>query len=531
MARRRAKTGITPVGIGLLTASGLISCLSATSVHGPEEKTGHRTRTAAAETRVTVPRAGVSPPDWKRCTGLPEPLPGTKAPPGGFRCATLRVPLDYADPAGKKIGIARIKAPATGPGRRLGSLLFNFGGPGGSGVDVLAQAAGQYAELGARYDLVAFDPRGVGRSAPVTCVGDRRMDQIAARDDSPDTPAEEKALIDGRADYARRCAARSGDLLPHVGTLNAARDMELIRAALGDEKLHYFGVSYGTWLGAAYARQFPDRVGRAVLDAAVDTRTGDADRALQRAAAFERALRRFGAACARLGPKHCPMGGDGPSVAASVGRFLDGLDRRPVPASGRRALTQSLGLTAVAAGLYSRDAWPYLAQGLVDAIKRDDGSLLLMLADANNGRRDDGTYANLTAANIAITCADGGARHTPAEIRRLLPRFRAASPVFGTSMAWSLMRCADWPVRGDAAAREVSAPSAAPMLVIGNTGDPATPYPWAPALAAQLGGRAALLTLDGEGHGAYDTGDPCVRRTVHSYLLRGVVPEEGAACG
>ncbi|WP_344894376.1 alpha/beta hydrolase [Actinomadura meridiana] len=471
------------------------------------------------------------PPTWKRCTGLPEPPPGVEPPATGFRCATLRVPLDHSRPSGKKIGIALIKIPATGRGHRVGSLLFNFGGPGGDGVETLARAADRYEALGAHYDLVGFDPRGVGRSAPVTCVDARHMDALAALDDSPDTPAEEKAYLDGRAAFAKGCAARSGALLPHVGTLDAVQDVDLIRAALGDERLHYFGISYGTWLGAAYAHRYPDRVGRAVLDGAVDTTIGGADLALQRAAAFQRALGDFGAACARLGRESCPLGKEGPSVAASVGRILAGLDRDPLPTSGGRDLTQSLGTTGVAAALYSRDAWPYLAQGLVDAVKRRDGSLLLMLADAQNGRAEDGSYSSLAAANTAITCADGTERPTPADVRRLLPEFRRASPAFGTSMAWGLLQCTGWPVPGDDAAREVSAPSAAPMLVIGNTGDPATPYPWAAALTKALGGRATLLTLEGEGHGAYDTGEPCVRAAVNAYLLRGTVPPSGTTCG
>ncbi len=188
------------------------------------------------------------------------------------------------------------------------------------------------------------------------------MDELAAMDDSPDTAAEETAYIDARAYYVRQCAVRSGDLLPYVGTVNAARDMEMIRIALGDAKLRYFGISYGTWLGGVYAHQFPDSVGRAVLDGAVDTKIGSVDLALQQAAAFQRALGDFAAACARLGKADCPLGADGPSVVASIGRILAGLDRKPLPTSSGRKLTQSLGTTGVAAALYSRNAWPYLAQ-------------------------------------------------------------------------------------------------------------------------------------------------------------------------
>ncbi|TYC11473.1 alpha/beta hydrolase [Actinomadura syzygii] len=555
MGHFTAIPGIVAVGIGALAASGLAAGASGSgdrlaaaretvprdTVPGETVPSGTVSNGAGSNGAGSIavgPRGVVPPPmivpplKWTRCKGLPRPAPGTRAPRGGFRCATLDVPLDYARQSAEKIGIALVKAPAADQRRQLGSLLFNFGGPGGDGVDTLAQVAGEYADLGARYDLVGFDPRGVGRSAPVRCAGSRTLDDLFARDDSPDTPAEEKAYADGRAAFTRGCATHSGRLLPHVGTVNAARDMDLIRAALGEERLNYFGISYGTWLGGNYAHQFPGRVGRAVLDGAVDTGLRSADLALQQAAGFEHALRDFGAACARLGPKDCPLGADGPSVVASTRRILAGLDAKPLRTSGRRRhLTQSLGTAGVAAGLYSKEAWPYLAQGLVDAVKRRDGSLLLMLADVQNGRRENGAYTGLTSANTAITCADGTDRYTPADVRRLLPRFRAAAPVFGASAAWGLLQCTGWPVRGDDAAREVAAPAAAPILVVGNTGDPATPYAWAAALTRRLGGRATLLTLRGEGHGAYDTGDPCVRRNVHAYLLQGTVPAAGTTCG
>ncbi|MEO3823408.1 alpha/beta hydrolase [Actinomadura sp. B10D3] len=514
-----------PVLVGSLAVFGLISLSLAGGTPVP--------RTVAAEHRAApgAPPPAVPPLRWKSCTGLPPAPPGSKTPRAGFRCATLHVPLSHADPAGPRIGIALLKVPATDRRHRIGSLVFNFGGPGGDGVDTLAQTAGEYAALRARYDLIGFDPRGVGRSTPVTCVGGRGLDRLLAEDDSPDTAAEQKAYMARRAAYARACEARSGALLPHVGTLDAVRDLDLIRAALGERRLNYFGVSYGTWLGGGYAHRYPARVGRAVLDGAVDTGKDPAELALGQAAGFQRALGEFGAACARLGRSLCPLGKDGPSAVASIGRILAGLDRRPLPTSSGRRLTQSLGTTAVAAGLYSRKAWPYLAQGLADAVKRRDGSLLLLLADLQNGRRANGAYSNFSAANTAITCADGADRYTADDVRELLPTFRAVSPIFGPSMAWGLTQCTGWPVEGDDDAREVSAPSAGPILVVGTTGDPATPYAWAPELTRRLGGGATLLTLRGEGHGAYATGDRCVRRAVNAYLLRGSAPPAGMTCG
>ncbi|WP_245623015.1 alpha/beta hydrolase [Spirillospora albida] len=442
----------------------------------------------------------------------------------------MKVPLDYDKPSGDTIDLALIRFPATRREGRIGSLLFNFGGPGGDGVDTLYQAYGQYRELNTRYDLIGFDPRGVGRSAPVTCVDDKRMDELAASEGSPDDAAEERGLLREIGEFARACQTRSGRVLPHVGTVSAARDMDVLRAALGDAKLHYFGISYGTQLGASYAHQYPANVGRAVLDGAVDTRIDDVDLGLQQAAAFQRALGDFAKSCAARGAALCPLGADAGEIVASVGRLLDALDARPLPAASGRELTQSLAASGVAAALYSKEAWPVLIQGLTEATRRRTGNTLLMLADLLSGRREDGTYSNLTPANTAIGCADGAARYTAADVHRELPRFRRASPVFGPWMAWGLIQCTDWPVKGDDDAGEVSAPSAAPILVIGNTGDPATPYAWAPALTRELGGKATLLTLKGEGHGAYDTGNACVRKAVQSYLLDGKVPAKGTTC-
>lgn len=221
-----------------------------------------------------------------------------------------------------------------------------------------------------------------------------------------------------------------GAAAPARRHLDAVRDLDLIRAALGERRLHYFGVSYGTWLGGGYAHRFPARVGRAVLDGAVDTGNDPAALALGQAAGFQQALGEFAAACARLGRVLCPLGKDGPSAVASIGRILaasteDRSARRPAAGSPRARHDRGR------RRLYSRKAWPYLAQGLSDAVKRRDGSLLLLLADLQNGRRGNGVYSNFSAANTAITCADGADRYTADDVRELLPRFRAASPIFG----------------------------------------------------------------------------------------------------
>ncbi|WP_157431417.1 alpha/beta hydrolase [Actinomadura hibisca] len=516
--RSGTKTGTAAVGALALAVFGLAGCGG-----GDGERKGAATPGASGGTAAVGQK-----PSWDLCRDLPKDPQGKQ--PTGFQCATVKVPLDYAKPDGETIDVALLRAKATGPGPRIGSLLFNFGGPGGAGVDTLAQTAAEYRTLNTRYDLIGFDPRGVGRSAPVTCFDDKRLDAYAAMDGSPDDAAEEKAMLDEQRAYNQTCQDRSGKVLPYVGTLSAARDMDVIRTALGDSALHYFGISYGTWLGGNYAHQMPKNVGRAVLDGAVDTKISGRDLALQQAAAFQRALGNFASACAQRGAADCPIGSDRDAVVAAVDKLLKDLDAKPLPTGGDRQLTQSLAVTGIGAALYSEEAWPYLIQGLAAATERSDGSTLLALADLQNGREPDGHYANLRAAHTAISCADTTERYTVQDVREQMASFRKASPTFGESMAWGLMECTGWPVRGDDAAQEVSAPDAAPIVVVGNIGDPATPYAWAPALTKELGGRATLLTLDGQGHGAYNTGNKCVQAAVDDYLLNGKTPAQGARC-
>ncbi|MCP2338542.1 alpha/beta hydrolase [Actinomadura rupiterrae] len=515
------KDAATPSGSG--RASSAEGSSAGSSMPSPSSPSGGGTA-AALPASITGQR-----PAWAPCTGMPADAPASSGQKGAPSCAKIKVPLDYAHPGGGTVDLALLRFPATDPAHRIGSLLFNFGGPGASGTDTLGQAAGQFQNLGKRYDLVGFDPRGVGRSTAVRCLDDRALDKFTSSDSTPDDASEEKALTDEDAAYVRSCASNSGTLLPHVGTLTAARDMDVIRSVLGDAKLHYFGISYGTWLGANNAHQLPGNVGRAVLDGAVDTKISGIDLALQQSAAFQRALGNFAAYCAGLGRAQCPMGTDKNAVVASVQKLLDGLDAHPVNTQQRRPLTQSLGETGVSAALYDQTSWKILAAGL-DRAAKGDGTLLLTLADLQNGRDENGHYSNLLAAYTAISCADTTERYTVQDVKRELPRFRNASPIFGPSAAWGLLSCSGWPYKGDDAAKEVSAPSAAPIVVVGNEGDPATPYAWAPALTREIGGRAVLLTLKGQGHGAYLTGDRCIVNAVDSYFLDGKVPPPNTTC-
>ncbi|GAA3741146.1 alpha/beta hydrolase [Streptomyces tremellae] len=478
---------------------------------------------------------GTQKPDWRACTAPNVAQGGGAAPkplPGGTRwqCATMAVPLDYAHPSAGTLRLALIRAKAVDQKHRIGSLVFNFGGPGGSGVTGLPSFAKDYEKLRARYDLVSFDPRGVGGSAPVQCEDDRRLDTFYAQDATPDTAAEQKAYTAGLARYAAACERRSPRQLPHVGTTETARDLDLMRQVLGDKKLYYFGISYGTELGGVYAHLFPTRLGRAVFDGVVDP-TQDAEQgALGQAKGFQLALDNFAEDCVARGDA-CRLPGSTPrQVESFVVKLLRGLDAHPVAGIGGRRLTQTEGTNGVVEALYSKDFWPLLEQGL-DEAHGGNGALLLALSDSLNGRDEHGRYSNTQAANAAVNCLDSKQRFSVAETRERLPEFRKASPAFGDLLGWGMLSCTKWPVPGRWTHPDVSAPGAGPVLVVGNTGDPATPYEGAKAMEKALGkGVAVELTYKGQGHGAYDSGSACVQRTVNAYLLDGTVPKAGTVC-
>ncbi|GAB2784398.1 alpha/beta hydrolase [Streptomyces daliensis] len=459
--------------------------------------------------------------------GSPSPLPdGT-----GWECATLKAPMNYAKPGGSTVRIEMIRAKKRDNGReRVGSLLFNFGGPGGSGVATLPSFGKDYAKLHSRYDLVSFDPRGVGRSEGVRCLSGKRLDAYFAADWTPDTHGERERLLSRQSAFADACEKRTGRLLPHLTTENTARDMDLMRHVLGDERLHYFGFSYGTELGGVYAHLYPDRVGRAAFDAVVDPTTTPEQGSLDQAKGFQLALDNYLAACARKG-EECPVGQDPEEAKRRITELLAQLDARPLPTDSGRKLTESLAEGGIAQALYSRDLWQYLTEGLDEALGQGDGSTLLLLADSLNGRNQDGSYSTLQSSLTAIGCADARQRYGPHDIERKLPDFTAASPVFGPMSAWGMAQCDGWPVRGRWQTPPVDAKGSAPILLVGTTGDPATPYEGTRQMQRSLGeGVGVKLTYKGEGHGAYDSGDDCVRAKVNAYLLKGKVPADGSVC-
>ncbi|MEU9577897.1 alpha/beta hydrolase [Streptomyces chilikensis] len=507
-----------------LTASALLltACAAGQGAEG-DGGAGPALAALPGEVEPELARFYAQKPAWRAC-GVP-----------GFQCATVRAPLDYARPESGEVRLAVARAKATGPGSRLGSLLVNPGGPGGSAVDYLQgyAAVGYPAEVRSRYDMVAVDPRGVARSEPVTCLDGSRMDEYTSTDFTPDGSAEAESLVQAFKSFAEGCGGRSAKLLRHVSTVETARDMDVVRAVLGDEKLHYVGASYGTFLGATYAGLFPSRVGRLVLDGAMDPSLPARRLNLDQTAGFETAFQAFARDCVRQ--PDCPLGGRGAGadeVARELKAFFGRLDAEPMNADDPdgRELTESLATMGVIAAMYDEGAWPQLREALTSAVRRKDGSPLLALSDSYYERDPEGVYTNLMFANAAVNCLDlPGAFASPDEVREALPEFEKTSPVFGETMAWSALNCAYWPVAPTGEPRRIEAEGAAPILVVGTTRDPATPYGWAEALAGQLS-SGRLLTYEGDGHTAYGRGSDCVDAAVNTYLIDGTVPPEGKRC-
>ncbi|MET7810719.1 alpha/beta hydrolase [Streptomyces sp. NPDC005395] len=538
MPTARAISTAVLLSTATLLASSLTACAPSDQERDRQRGTGGTTTDAQALTNLRTQSL-----DWKPCAA-PSPLQGGgEAPaalPDGTRwqCATLRTPLNWKDPSGETIDLALIRARSSGtPDDRIGSLLFNFGGPGGSGVATLPGLAPDYEKLRTRYDLVSFDPRGVGASSGVRCL-DAGLPDEDEIDQTPDDGGDEtNALVRFNRETAAACKKNSGDVLPYVGTTQAAQDMDLLRQVLGDDELHYFGISYGTELGGVYAHLFPEHVGRAVLDGVVDPTQDAMEEALAQAGGFQLAFEHFANWCAQQG---CTLGDDAEDIVDLTVGLEEALDDTPLATPGGELDGDAL-IDAISGALYRQDYWPALRVGL-EAVTDDNGEVLEDLAEAlgqygRGGDPDgdaDGTdpdESNEDDAFRAITCDDSSNRYTVADVQSRLPDFLEASPLFGPGLAWSALTCDGWPVPGAAPHPEVGAPGAPPILLVGNTGDPATPYEGAARMAERLGEKVGVeLTYEGEGHGAYDSGNTCVQNAVNAYLLDGRLPDPGTVC-
>lgn len=444
-----------------------------------------------------------------------------------FECATLEVPIDYAEPDGPTIELALLRAPA----RReaIGSLVVNPGGPGGSGVDHATMAGAIVSrDVSNAYDIVGFDPRGVARSAPITCFTDEQMDALIGSDPSPDDEQEKQAGEALMAEFAAACEAGAGDLLGHVSTPEAARDMDVLRAALGERKLDFLGASYGTFLGATYATLFPENVGRFVLDGAVDPTLSGLEMGLGQAAGFERATRAYVESCVAGGD--CPLGDDVDAAMAGIPAFLDRVDANPLTVSGDRVteLTEGWAMYGIIVAMYAQDFWPILTQALTRA-EQGDGTLLMFLANTYATRGSDGSYkGNGMQAIYAVNCLDRPAIGEDLDSAEVEAQFLQVSPTWGRYLAGE-GACEHWPVQAVETIDDYSAAGAPPILVIGTTRDPATPHEWAVSLAEILD-SGVLISYDGDGHTAYGRSNDCVDDAVDAYLLRGTVPEADLTC-
>ncbi len=447
-----------------------------------------------------------------------------------FQCATATAPLDWSDPAGDSIRLALIRATATGS--RIGSLLVNPGGPGGSGYDFIRDSL-DYAvdtRLAEHFDIVGFDPRGVNRSSAVSCYDDpAQLDAfLFAIPQGPRTP---DTLIDftekSYADFGQSCLEHTGALLGHVDTVSAAHDLDLLRAILGDTKLNYLGYSYGTFLGATYAGLYPEKTGRLVLDGAIDPATTDFDVTATQAKGFEDAARAYLADC--LTGSDCPFRGSVDAAMVRIRTLLDRLDASPLRASDGRMLGSDAMFTAIILPLYSQSNWPYLSDLFTDVFQ-GNADYAFQLADAYHGRNPDGTYRdNSTEAFIAINCLDYVSTSTRDSLLTEAEELAKIAPTFGPQMSYGGTSCNQWPFPATRVREAIRAAGSAPILVVGTTNDPATPYQWAVNLASELE-NGHLVTYHGEGHTAYNKSNSCVNDAVDDFFIDGTVPAKDPDC-
>jgi pimeloyl-ACP methyl ester carboxylesterase len=451
---------------------------------------------------------------------------GSASVPSHFtmRCAKISVPLDYAEPDGKQITVALVRLHDRSDSSPIGSLLMDPGGPGGSGVQFAASiAAALPSTVTSHFDIVGFDPRGVGSSTPIECETDKQKDAATAASPDVRTDAGFVQAKQQAAQLARACTSKYGADLAQFDTVQTAKDMDRIRQALGDEHMNYLGFSYGTELGAQYARLFPSKIRVAVLDGAVDPLTDDITSFANQLDGFEKAFDQFADWC----PDHNPCSSlDDPRQ--TVYDLVDQARTDPIPASGEtRVATPSIVDLAVLSGLYSQSFWPILTQALLTA-RDGDSRVLFQLAD-NYNERENGHYSNILEANTTIGCNDSEPGPSDSTIRATTAQWVKRFPMFGLWSAGSLFACQQWQGKRTPPPLPVARTTAHKLLVVGNLHDPATPYQGAKDLTKTLG-NAVLLSWDGEGHTSYLQGSSCIDGYVNAYLLSGTLPPTGTTC-
>ncbi|MFP7706416.1 alpha/beta hydrolase [Trueperella sp. LYQ141] len=441
------------------------------------------------------------------------------------KCADLTVPMDYQHPDGKTITLRMRMVPARGTA--IGNLLTNPGGPGASGQEI-AKMADQYfdSEVLDSFNLIGFDPRGVGDSTPVDCLPDKELISVIEAS-YPDTPegtaqneADAKKVVDG-------CVARTGDVLKFLGTEEAARDMDVMRHVLGDPQLYYVGFSYGTSLGGMYAQLFPKNVGRLILDGAVDDSLSSFDQYLTQTKGFERAFNAYLESC--LSNK-CPLGNSVDEARAKFSQLAEQAKKTPFPGEDNRTVNDTVLLYGVILPLYDNMAWPALTSAFDELVNDGKAGLFQRFFDMYISREGDTLTSNMMEANWAISCADTVVTGNPEEWKRLSQQAAQEAPIFGKLMQYSEYMCSIWPGGGrKTPLGPYVAKGSAPIVVVGTTGDPATPYEWAQKFAKDLD-NGVLVTWKGDGHTAYGRAGDCISKPLDEYLLTGKVPQDGLTC-
>jgi pimeloyl-ACP methyl ester carboxylesterase len=469
----------------------------------------HHPPTTTSTTTLTVTEPPITPINWTLCNG-------------DLQCGTLTVPLDYAEPNnGQTIAIALARHVANVPADRVGSLVIDPGGPGVSGVDDMANELSALTPgLVDDFDVVMFDPRGVDRSDPLTCGETPGAPPAALPDPVPTTASAQAATIAGFRQYAASCEKASGTVLPHIGSVDTARDMERLRIALGDSGLSYMGQSYGSLLGLTYASMFPTHVRAMVLDSVIDPALSFNQITQGQANGFEASLQSFFSWCA--GTSACPWH-TGADPTASLLAQITSSAATPVPAGNGRTAGAGELYNALLGGLYSRVDWPELGDALA-ADAAGNGAQIVTMSDdySKNGS------SNGSDAAVAIDCLDHPVPHDLGSYGSLADLFKAAAPVFGPLLSWGEASCAVWPAPPTRNVGPVAADGAPPILVIGTTADPATPYQWAVNVAQELH-HGVLLTRDGVDHVAYFYSS-CVKNDVQTYFMSGTAPPSGTTC-
>ncbi len=442
-------------------------------------------------------------------------------------CADVKVPLDYKKPGGKTITIAMMKVPAKS-GKPIGTLFVNPGGPGGSGIDLAANASEAFsAAVRNKYDIVGFDPRGVGSSTAVDCVSDAELAKIMDTDVDLSTPEGQQTDKAVTEQEAKGCQEKSGELLAHVGTESAARDLDVLRGLVGDKKLNYLGFSYGTSLGGMYANLFPKKAGRLVLDGAVDSQLGDARMGYEQRIGFEKAFERYAEYCVKGG--NCPLGSSVDAAKKKMRALFDQAFKKPFPtADPKRPLNRNMLMYGVMIAMYNTAYRSYLDTGLSQLIKNNDGSFLLGWFDLANGREGGKFKNNSDEAMTAINCADYPSS-SPSVTKKYQEKLKKEAPLFSAGSDGGTDLCSLLPYHPKSNPGPYKAKGSAPIVVIGTKYDPATPHHWAQALHKSLS-NSVLLTWEGDGHLAYPRAGSCIQSPVDKYLLTGEVPKDGLVC-